>query len=441
MKGGLQRWAALASMRTCPIGTREEILARRDRRLRSVIAHAYRNVPYYRRLMDRHHVRPGDIRSAGDLQAIPVTSKADLRSVPVSDVVSEGVDPERLLTFKTSGSTGEPFTTRRSPWEERVLRSLRVRAMKGMGLRFSDRIALVADVKPKGPRLQPLLLRFLSALDPRRRTQVGCRLPLDEILRRLAEFRPDVIIGYSGLLARLAGELMRTGVRPIRPRFVQADSEVLTPAMRRQIRDGFCARVFEIYDSFEFNMLAWECGSTGELHVCDDGIVLEVLKDGRPCGEGERGEVVATGLHSYAMPFIRYRLGDLVTQGAETCRCGHPYSTIRSVQGRMIDFFPLPDGRLLHPYDIVNMLHDAAGWLGQYQLMQERTDRIVLRIVPFAPPPPEGVAGLEACVKSLLGPKVEFAVLAVPGIDIESSGKCRVSRSLVNSAYDGIRWE
>jgi len=282
---------------------------------------------------------------------------------------------------------------------------------------------------------------MLKALDPRRRAHIGCRLPLERIVREMEAFRPNVIIGYSGVLARLACELLQRGGRRIRPRFLQADSEVLTSTMRIQIREGFGAPVFEMYDSYEFNMLAWECGSTGELHVCEDGVVLEVLKDGRPCPEGERGEVVATGLHSYAMPFIRYRLGDVVTQGTESCGCGLPFSTIRSVQGRMIDHFPLPDGRLLHPYDIVNMLYDAAGWLGQYQLMQERTDRIVLRIVPIADPPPDGVACIEARVKSLLGPLVEFAAVLVAGIEIETSGKGRVSRSLVNSAYDGIRWE
>jgi len=441
MKGELGRLTALLSMRRRLAGTRQELTAYGDRCLRRVIGHAYRNVPYYRRLMDRHHIRPGDIRSAADLPVIPVTSKTDLRLLPVGDIVSRGVDPARLLAFKTSGSTGEPFAIRRTPWEEHILRSLRVRAMKGMGLRFFDRIALIADVRPRDPRLQPTVLRMLRALDPRRRTHVGCRLPLEEVQRKLEGFRPDVIIGYSSLLARLALEISRGEGGPIRPRFVQADSEVLTPTMRTQIRSGFRAPVFEMYDSYEFNMLAWECASTGELHVCDDGIVLEVLKDGRPCAEGERGEVVATNLHAFAMPFIRYRLGDVVTKGAETCRCGLPFSTIRSVQGRMIDFFPLPDGRLLHPYDIVNILFDAASWLDQYQLMQERKDRIVLRVVPLALPPPDGPARLEARVRSLLGPRVEFVVLLVPRIDIESSGKCRVSRSLVNSAYDGIRWE
>ncbi len=85
---------------------------------------------------------------------------------------------------------------------------------------------------------------------------------------------------------------------------------------------------------------------------------LGFTKDGRPAAPGERGEVVLTALHSFAMPFIRFRLGDIVTKGDSHCACGQPFATIRSVQGRMFDYFPLPDGRLVHPYEIIAILSE-----------------------------------------------------------------------------------
>jgi len=212
--------------------------------------------------------------------------------------------------------------------------------------------------------------------------------------------------------------------------------------MRQQISAAFSAPVFDLYGTHEFNLIAWECQETGEFHVCDDSLITEVLKNGCPVAIGERGEVVGTNLHSFAMPFIRYRLGDLVTRGAETCRCGQPFSTIRGIQGRMLDYFPLPDGRLLHPYEIVLLLlHDAASWIGQYQLTQEREDRLVLRVVPSATPTAQQLAFLKEPVAALLGEGVEFEVMLVPQLQLEPNGKFRVSRSLVKSAYDGLDWE
>ena len=108
----------------------------------------------------------------------------------------------------------------------------------------------------------------------------------------------------------------------------------------------------------------------------------------------------------------------------------------------MLDYFPLPGGRVIHPYEIVlTLIHDAASWIGQYQLTQEREDRLVLRVVPSATPTPQKLALLEESVVALLGEGVGFQVILVPKIQLEPNGKFRVSRSLVKSAYDGLDWE
>jgi len=49
----------------------------RDRQVRKLIRHAWDNVPYYRRLMERAGVRPGRIRTAEDLSLLPTTTKRD----------------------------------------------------------------------------------------------------------------------------------------------------------------------------------------------------------------------------------------------------------------------------------------------------------------------------------------------------------------------------
>jgi phenylacetate-CoA ligase len=424
-----------------PHASREHIRAFQDHHLRRVVIHAYENVPYYRRLFDQHGVKPGDIHSVADLPAIPITSKRDLQSLPVEEVVARGVNPIRLVTHRTSGSSGEPFTIRCSRLEERFRGVLRLRTIRELGLRVSDREASVV-LRPTSARDNLLPLRVLQTLGLYRKVRISCLLPPEDILRALRDFRPDVLTGIVGVLSRLAQAVSGNNRSIIRPRFIMVGGEVLTPLMRRHITEAFAAPVFNLYTSHEFNVIAWECQETGELHTCDDSVIVEVLKDGRPAAAGERGEVVGTNLHSFAMPFIRYRLGDIVTKGSETCRCGQPFSTIRTVQGRMIDYFPLPGGRAIHPYEIVLiLLHDAASWIRQYQLVQEREDRIVLRVAPSTIPSPQQLASLEETVTPLLGQGVKFQVVLVPEIQVEPSGKFRVSRSFVQSAYDGIDWD
>ena len=74
-----------------------------------------------------------------------------------------------------------------------------------------------------------------------------------------------------------------------------------------------------------------------------------------------------------------------VERGPLQCGCGLPFGTLRAVKGRMLDYFRLPGGRMMHPYEITNPIRDSA-WIGRYQLVQLREDHIVLRIVVREPP-------------------------------------------------------
>jgi len=422
--------------------SRDEIVAYQSEHLRRLVSHAYRNVPYYRALFDRHGLAPHHVRTVADLALIPITTKRDLQQAPAETVVAHGLDPDRLLVRTTSGSSGEPLRIRHAWLEDRLAAVFRLRALRGLGLRVTDRRAGVGLLRPHDSRDWDLPQRILRTLGIYRKAGVDCRSTSEEILRRLEELRPDVVVGFPGVICRIAQTI--AGGRPttLHPRFFISGGEVLTPLMRRQITEVFGVPVVEHYGTYELGSVAWQCVKRGGFHVSDDSLIVEVLKDGRPARPGEVGEVVATRLHAFAMPFIRYRLGDLVTQGDTACPCGAPFSTILTVQGRMLDYFPLANGRLFHPYELVMIILDhGTRWVGQYQLTQERRDRVVMRVVPRQSPTPEDISWFEDAAREHLGSGVEFQVVLVPEIPLEVTGKFRVSRSLVESSYDGIDWD
>jgi phenylacetate-CoA ligase len=417
--------------------SRDEIVSFQDTQLRRLIAHAGANVPYYRSLFERHGVEPGRVRTVADLARVPVTSRRDLQMAPPPTLLARGVDPARLIVHATSGSTGQPLQVRRTWPEERITSAFRLRAFRDFGLRRRDtRVRFLlprrADTRDwQGPQ------RLVRALGFHRKVLLDRRLPPPEQVRRLQALRADAISGTPGTLVRLAMAITRELPAAVRPRVVISGGDVLTPAMRRVIAEAFGAPVYEMYGSYEFGIIAWECPRAGGFHVADDGVVLEVLKDGRPAGPGESGEVVATQLHAFAAPFIRYRLGDIVTRGETPCRCGAPFSTLLDVQGRRQDYLPLANGRLFMPREVTLLsLEHAWSWVGQFQLTQERADRVVLRIVPLGPPPPGAVAALAQALQERLGPGIGLEVLLVTDIPLEADGKFRVARSLVTSIYD-----
>jgi phenylacetate-CoA ligase len=414
----------------------------RDRQLRRIVRHAYAHVPFYRRTFDAAGVRPERIRTAADLAALPIVTRNALRDAPIEDVVARGVRAGDLIQRVTSGSSGTPLSIRRTWFEERLLNGFRWRSRHYHGLRARDRIALLQLTRPIHPRDHQMVAAAARVLGLYPSLKLNCLDPPERIIASLRSYRPDIVIGFAGVLAHLGGHLDDSDRMLIRPRFVGAGGEVLTPLMRTQIERGFGAPVRETYGSHEFNILGWQCLETGALHVSEDCTIVEVLTaGGRPAEPGERGEVVATALFSYAAPFIRYRLGDLVTATGRVCQCGLPYPAIRGVQGRMIDYFPLPDGTVLHPYDIAWPALQHLDWLRQYSIVQERPDRIVVRMAATRDVGDGELRALERHLGGQVGPSASVQCVIVPEIAIGGSGKFRVSHSMVESQYENVDWE
>jgi phenylacetate-CoA ligase len=431
---------ALAAAWRHPRVSRAELRAWQDARLRRLVRHAYESVPFYRRLFDRHRLHPRHIRGVVDLELIPTTDKATMRREGTPALLASGLDDASLLAVRTSGSTGEPFTIHRSWLEDKLQYLLRLRTFGAFGVRHRDRIVAVGVGGRPESGDGKVIGRSLRALGFHARQLVDGLQEPARVAVQLSEARPDVLIGLPGMLDRLTASELGDVIAGVRPRLVVIGGEVATPAMRLRIREAFAAPLYETYGSHECPLIAWECRHSGDLHTCDDGVLVEVLQDARAAEPGERGEVVLTNLHAYTMPFLRYRIGDLATR-AEGCRCGLPFGSIGEIQGRMIDHFPLPDGRMLHPYEIVTRLvWGPREWLRQYQLIQERRDRVVLYAVTDREPSGERLEEIGRTVRPLLGAGVEFEVRVVERIPVDSTGKLRPSRSLVHSEYDRLRF-
>lgn len=429
----LELFHTLAVLWRHPGAGRDEIRSFQDGKIRFLIRHACKSVPYYQRLFERCGVRPEDVSTAADLSLIPITEKNDLKNLPIADITARRIDPDRLTLRITSGSTGRPFVVRRTHLEDHVINMFRIRANRQFGLRPRDRTARIAIVNTGPEKRETFLTHLRQGAGIHRQYPVDCLQPAEAVLRRLQELDPDIISGYPSTIAQVA-PLVQGGFTGRRLRHITCGGESLTALKRRSIEQGFGVRAFDLFGAHECNLVAWECPQTGLYHVCDDNIVAEVVRDGRAVSEGERGELVITALHSYAMPFIRYRLGDLVEKGPDRCPCGQPFSTFRSIGGRIRDYFMLPDGRHVHPLEVVlPFIIDNAPWLNQFQMTQETESRFVLRVTALRKPTAPELSSLRESVQERLGPGAEFRVKVTDHIPFEAGGKFKDCRSLLQS--------
>jgi phenylacetate-CoA ligase len=415
--------------------SKKAIVSFQDRRVRKIVDYAYRKVPYYRSLFDKHGITPAQIKGLEDLERIPISSREDYMGEPLGQMISKDKKAVRLKKIRTSGSAGKPLTIAYSRMEGLLLSLMGIRIRHYYGKRMWDNGAIVTYVRRSSEATEPLLKRIAGTVGLYRSKIVDCSRQPDEIYHSLVKYRPLWLGGYAGSIAFVADWMLERGLKPWKVKAVSVGGEVLTDKMRERITRAFNAPVFQGYGSHEFDIIAWQCKEADLFHVMETNVIVEVIKeDGSDALPGEEGEMVGTSLSRFSMPFIRYRLGDIVTWGGETCSCGGAYGTIRKVQGRKIDTFILPDGRSFHPYRISETFVYTADWVRQYSLVQEKPDRIVLYVVPFYHPPLEERERIRQEARALLGAEIDFQIVFVAEIERGPGGKFHVSRSLVTRA-------
>jgi phenylacetate-CoA ligase len=388
-------------------------------RLRRLIQHAYDNVSYYRRLFDSVGLKPHEISGAGDLARLPVTSKEDLISLPQEEVLARGLDLGRCRKTMTSGSTGIPCAIlhRRQDLTKMNLAWLRVYLVHGV--KPWHRLAEftgqrdIPEERPWYERLGLLQRKVLSTWDGP-----------GQWISELGTWQPQALTGYVMTLKLLASAMQAREVTNIQPKVVFQSSGLLDESSRQFLRAVFGARVVDIYGSAEAGCIAWECEICSGYHVNSDMVIVELLDDGRPVPPGEEGEVVITNLNSYAMPFIRYRQGDVGRLGEETPQCGRGFPLMRMVEGRLGDFITLPSGKKLSPHHFFIALDTAVG-VAQWQLVQETAHRLKAEVVVDRGSGVRARQAAQANLKAIVGEEMEVVVAEVPSLSYSPSRKFR----------------
>ncbi|MCW5978379.1 MAG: phenylacetate--CoA ligase family protein [Bryobacteraceae bacterium] len=415
----LEDWAGWWSR---PRQSPSEVRAFQERRLRWLVHHAYQRVAYYRRLLQDAGVPPERIRTLDDLARIPITTKPDLRRVSLQDRLADDVAPSKRLRSITSGSDGEPSVVIRTAGERNALQAHRLRAQILAGLRPLDlRVSITSHPAPRQ--------RAHHRLGFFRQVEIDSRDDTASVLCRLEGLKPDVVRGQPQTLDRLARIAAQAGPTKLRPRLIFSGADTLTPAARRRIEAAFAAPVVDFYGSEEFDLIAWECRRCGLYHACDDSVIVEIVgDDGAPAGEGR---VVATGLHSLAMPFLRFDLGDIARWYVRSLSCPVSFRSMEQPIGRRRDFLPLRGGRALSPSKVEAGLQEVEG-LGRYQVVQTSLDRVIVYYEPLPGATPAGVAAaIERACPAIFPPELAFEVRLAAGA-IPKSAKRRPVRTCLN---------
>jgi phenylacetate-CoA ligase len=240
--------------------------------------------------------------------------------------------------------------------------------------------ANLAERVHSGPRIsfRSLLPRFNFAAQFH--TNIGADPEWDiSAARAIASRNARLLVGRPKVLLRLADILSELGqLANLTPWVILAAGDNLYLNDRLSIERAFRKRIYNAYASVEGGFIAMECAEHRAMHVFPEQCVVEV-QDGDSLTSSGYGEIVITNLKNWAMPFIRYRTGDIGHIDIIECKCGRTGQVITRIDGRKSMLFDV-DGTTLNP----SFLNDALSYLPLKDIQIIKTDNnsFVVRVVP-----------------------------------------------------------
>jgi phenylacetate-CoA ligase len=416
----------------------DELADLRWRRVGTLLDHAHKNVPYYRELMGKAGVDPASVCRARSLSMLPILDRSTI-SGQRERLRATNIAADRFLPNGTGGSTGEPlrfFDDREGVgWSGAAV----WRSQRWFGVNVGDRCAywwganfdLSAFQGLKGRlRSRILNVHMLAAWELDERTALQFR-------KTLADFRPRLLVAYAGALYEWA-RLLGNHCDPI-PGLaaIIVSAETLQDEWRNVIENCFHAPVYNRYGGRDIKFVAQECPARKGLHINGENMLVEIVRDGHPVPPGDLGEIVITRLDNFAMPFIRYRSGDLGVMADYSCECGRALPLLQRVEGRVQDAIVTAGGKVISGLFFAHMMKDCPE-VKEFQIHQLEIDRLGILIVLHGREPFTSRERIERTVRQYMGAEMQTQFELRETIPLALSGKRRITVShLQSSEHDG----
>ena len=354
--------------------SRDKLKELQSERLVAQIEHVYKNVPYYRDLMDKKGVKPSDIKGVDDLHKLPFLTKSDLREAYPYGLLAKPLE-ECVRIQSTSGTTGRRVVAFYTQHDIDLWEDCCARAIMAVGGTKEDvcQVCYGYGLFTGGAGLNG------------GSHKVGClTLPMssgntDRQLQFMEDLGATILCctpSYAAYLAETAIEKGVIGNFKLKAGIFGA--EAWTEEMRRDIESKFGLKAYDIYGLTELSGpgVSFECSAQQGMHVNEDHFIVEIID---PVTEevlpvGSKGELVFTAITKEAFPMIRYRTRDICVLNAEPCECGRTHIRMSKPMGRSDDMLIIR-GVNVFPSQIETVLLNC-GMPANYQIVIDRVNNV-----------------------------------------------------------------
>ncbi len=402
------------------------------RQCEALLDHAWRTVPFLRSRLEKAGYNHGKSFGIDNWTNLPPLTRADVAEAG-DDLLSTALPASHGAAGEifTSGSTGRPLRAVRSQLWELFWRAFTNRDHIWHRRDLTGKLAVIRESGegkapwPDGSETPRWGSSSGALFDTGPCVSLNIRTSTAQQMDWLVRQDPDYLLTHPTVLQGLLAYSLEKGARLPRLKQVETLSELLRPETRVLCGEVWGVPVVDMYTTREAGYLALQCPEHEHYHVQGEGLLLEVVgPDHKTVKPGETGRVLVTPLHNFAMPLLRYEIGDYAELGAP-CPCGRGLPVLKRILGREQNMLVLPGGErrwpMLSSADIRRMLDIAP--IRQYQFLQKSTETIELRLVIARPLTESDETALREFVRDRFGHPFEVEFRCLDDIPRGRTGK------------------
>lgn len=391
-------------------------------KLRMLLKHAYNNTKYYRKLFNENLINVENF-SMNDLKKIPVLTK-DILLEEKEGLIANNYQDYMPVPQSSGGTTGrtidflmdkENYLHKEAEvllhWERHGYKPRKSRlVMYRAGVLFSTN----GNIQKKSWRMD-YARKFLY---------LSSYYSSDEYFNKyyikLKKWKPDFmhVLPSAGYL--FASYLNRNNLF-IELKKVFTASEMLYPSHKQEMEKAFRCDILDHYGHGEPGIYAaGEC-KFGNYHICDSNTIVERNKE---------GSIIETCLNNFSMPFVRYKVGDKISEISEgDCECGLKSTYIKGIVGRESEIIYTADGRIISSIGFDQVFKKNNIKMGQ--IVQEKKGELIVNIVPTSNFSVNNKESLLSELYDRVGNDTRVQFNQVNNIEMAKSGKYNLTLSKI----------
>ena len=363
-------------------GQSQDLLAYRNHKLSEISEYAYQHCRYYRNLFEQFDLDPKDLRN---FQRLPLLDKVIIRSHR-NDIISDEINHLDFYTMNTGGSTGEPLEFPASSIAGRIDGVHQEFLYRIIGYEPGDKIvAFDGSSVPENLRQNHVYWIETGPNDiPYGRLSYSSLYLTKETIpfyvKHILSYKPSILRGYPSFINDIANHILKNNISiPFHIKGVELTAENAYNWQVENIRKAFDTNVFFQYGHSEVSVFGYTVDDTYEYFCSPFYGLTEVLNsDGTQVNKGEIGEIVVTGFYNFALPFIRYRTGDLAVFNGDE----NGIVRLGKIIGRTQDYiYTKARERVALTALIFGQHYRAFGNIQKWQLVQNVPGKVVIKIV------------------------------------------------------------